>query len=40
MNLIMRAVRAAIRTMSTACSKGDHMGCPGMSCDCSCHTNK
>jgi hypothetical protein len=37
-NIMWNKIKAVIvRGMSMACSKGDHMGCPGMSCNCSCH---
>lgn len=37
MNGIIRRAVKALRGMSWACSRGDHMNCPGMSCTCSCH---
>jgi hypothetical protein len=35
--VMMKALIQAIRGMSMACSRGDHLGCPGMSCSCRCH---
>jgi hypothetical protein len=35
--MIKRIVTAVLKGMSYACSSGDHMGCPGHSCNCSCH---